>query len=145
MEEQNQFPGVTAQTQGVVQYPSPGGADPAQVLGYLQPATTQELKADHLPSAVGYSTADLVGQSGLEEQYNSALTGKMGTNKVSVNAAGVRDRDRGRRVLAKSGDDLVTSINSRDPGRNPYSRPERRPSTRRGLPATMPTRVRPWS
>jgi penicillin-binding protein 2 len=111
MEEQSQFPGVTAQTQGVVDYPSPGGADPAQVLGYLQPATTQELKADHLPSAVGYSTADLVGQSGLEEQYNTALTGKTGTNTVSVNAAGDVTGTVGG-TPAQSGDDLVTSINS---------------------------------
>jgi penicillin-binding protein 2 len=111
MEEQSQFPGVTAQTQGVVQYPSPGGANPAQVLGYLQPATTQELKADHLPSAVGYSTADLVGQSGLEAQYNSALTGKTGTNTVSVNAAGNVTGTVGG-TPPKSGDNLVTSINS---------------------------------
>jgi penicillin-binding protein 2 len=103
MEEQSQFPGVTAQTQGVVDYPSPGGADPAQVLGYLQPATTQELKADHLPSAVGYSTADLVGQT--------ALTGKTGTNTVSVNAAGDVTGTVGG-TPAQSGDDLVTSINS---------------------------------
>jgi penicillin-binding protein 2 len=111
MEEQSQFPGVTAQTQGVVEYPSPGGANPAQVLGYLQPATTQELKAYHLPSAVGYSTADLVGQSGLEAQYNSALTGKTGTNTVSVNAAGDVTGTVGG-TPPKSGDNLVTSINS---------------------------------
>ena len=111
MEEQNQFPGVSAQTQGVVEYPSPGGANPAQVLGYLQPATTQELKADHLPSAVGYSAADLVGQSGLEKQYNRQLTGKTGTNTVSVNAAGDVTGTVGG-TPAKSGDDLVTSINS---------------------------------
>ncbi len=88
MEEQSTFPGVTAQTEGVVKYPFPDGADPAQVLGYLLPATTQQLKADNLPSQVGYSSADLVGQSGLEEQYNNALAGKTGTNTVSVNAAG---------------------------------------------------------
>ena len=111
MEEQSQFPGVTAQTQGVVEYPSPQGADPAQVLGYLLPATTQQLKADHLPSQVGYSSADLVGQSGLEEQYNNQLAGKTGTNTVSVNAAGDVTGTVGG-TPAQSGDDLVTSINS---------------------------------
>ena len=111
MEEQSKFPGVTAQTEGVVKYPSPDGADPAQVLGYLLPATTQQLKADHLPSQVGYSSADLVGQSGLEEQYNNALAGKTGTNTVSVNAAGdVTGTVAG--TPAQSGDDLVTSLNS---------------------------------
>ena len=111
MEEQSKFPGVTAQTEGVVEYPSPDGADPAQVLGYLQPATTQQLKADHLPSQVGYSSADLVGQSGLEEQYNNALAGKTGTNTVSVNAAGDVTGTVGG-TAAQSGDDLVTSLNS---------------------------------
>ena len=69
MEEQRQFPGVTAQTQGVVEYPSPQGADPAQVLGYLLPATTQQLKADHLPSQVGYSSAE----PGRPEQAGGAV------------------------------------------------------------------------
>jgi penicillin-binding protein 2 len=110
MEQQSTFPGVTAQTEGVVEYPSPDGADPAQVLGYLQPATTQQLKADHLPSQVGYSSADLVGQSGLEEQYDNALAGKTGTNTVSVNAAGDVTGTVGG-TPAQSGDDLVTSIN----------------------------------
>ncbi|HYZ53849.1 MAG TPA: penicillin-binding protein 2 [Streptosporangiaceae bacterium] len=111
MEEQSQFPGVTAETQGVVYYPSPHGANPAQMLGYLLPATAQQLKADHLPSGVGYSSADLVGQAGLEEQYNSQLTGTVGTQTVSVNAAGdvlgtVSEK------APQNGDDLVTSINS---------------------------------
>ena len=88
MEEQSQFPGVTADTEGVVNYRQPDGANPAQVLGYLQPATTQELKADHLPANIGYSSADLVGQCGLEEQYNQQLTGTVGTKTVLVNAAG---------------------------------------------------------
>jgi penicillin-binding protein 2 len=112
MEEQSQFPGVTAQPQGVITYPSPDGANPAQVLGYLQPATTAQLKQDHLPSQVGYSTADLVGQAGLEEQYNQALTGKTGTNVVSVNAAGDVTGTVGG-TAAQAGDTLVTSLNSK--------------------------------
>jgi len=111
MEEQNQFPAVTAQPQGIAEYQQPDGADPAQILGYLLPATTQQLKADHLPSGVGYSSADLVGQSGLEEQYNNQLAGKTGTNTVSVNAAGDVTGTAGG-TPAQSGDDLVTSINS---------------------------------
>jgi penicillin-binding protein 2 len=111
MEEQSQFPGVTAQTQGVTYYPQPDGADPAQVLGYLLPASPQQVKQDHLPSGVGFSTADLVGQSGLEEQYNSQLSGRVGTKVVSVNAGGgvlgtVSEKP------PRPGDTLVTSINS---------------------------------
>jgi penicillin-binding protein 2 len=111
MEEQSQFPGVTADTEGVVSYPQPYGANPAQVLGYLQPATTQELKADHLPADIGYSSADLVGQAGLEQQYNNQITGTVGTKTVSVNAAG----DVTGTVSTtppRNGDNLVTSINA---------------------------------
>jgi penicillin-binding protein 2 len=111
MEEQSEFPGVTAQTQGVITYQFPHGANPAQVVGYLQPATTEELKKDHLPSGVGYSTADEVGQAGLEEQYNQALTGETGTNTVSVNAAGDVTGTVAS-AAAQPGDDLVTSLNS---------------------------------
>ncbi len=111
MEEQSQFPGVTADTEGVVSYPQPDGANPAQVLGYLQPATTQELKADHLPSDIGYSSADLVGQAGLEEQYNNQLTGTVGKKTVSVNAAGDVTGTVST-TPAQNGDNLVTSINA---------------------------------
>src|SRR6202012_2678137 len=112
MEEQNLFPGISAQTEGVVTYPSPHGSNPAQVLGYLQPATTQELKQDHLPSQVGYSTADEVGQAGLEEEYNQALTRKARTGTVSGNAAGDVTGTVAT-AAPQSGDNLVTSLNSR--------------------------------
>jgi penicillin-binding protein 2 len=111
MEEQSEFPGVTADTEGVISYPEPDGANPAQVLGYLQPATTQELKADHLPADSGYSSADLVGQAGLEAQYNNQLTGTVGTKTVSVNAAGDVTGTVSTKP-AQNGDNLVTSINA---------------------------------
>ena len=62
MEEQKQFPGVTAQVQPVINYPQPDGANPAQVLGYLQPITPQEIASRHLP-VTGFSGVDLVGQA----------------------------------------------------------------------------------
>ena len=45
MEQPKKFPGVTAQVQPVIQYPMPDGANPAQVLGYLQPITPEEIKS----------------------------------------------------------------------------------------------------
>ena len=74
MEQQKKFPGVTAQVQPVIQYPMPGGANPAQVLGYLQPITPEQVKSRHLP-VTGFSGVDLVGQAGLEAQYDSQLRG----------------------------------------------------------------------
>ena len=110
MEQQKKFPGVTAQVQPVIQYPKPGGANPAQVLGYLQPITPEEIKSRHLP-VTGFSGVDLVGQAGLEAEYDSQLRGKAGTQVVSVNAAGDVTGTVSQTAPA-NGDDLVTSLNA---------------------------------
>jgi penicillin-binding protein 2 len=110
MEQQKKYPGVTAQVQPVVEYPKPDGANPAQVLGYLQPITPQEIKSRHLP-VTGFSGVDLVGQAGLEAQYDSQLRGQAGTQVVSVNAAG-DVTGTVRQSPPANGDDLVTSLNA---------------------------------
>jgi penicillin-binding protein 2 len=110
MEEPNQFPGVTAGVQPVVNYPMPDGANPAQVVGYLQPITQQEMAQEHLPET-GFAGDDLVGQAGLEQQYNTALTGKPGTQTVSVNASGDVTGTVSE-APPQNGDTLVTSLNA---------------------------------
>ena len=111
MEEPKLYPGVTAQLSPVVDYPMPRGANPAQVLGYLQPITQAEMAKEHLPET-GFAADDLVGQAGLEAEYNKDLTGKAGIQLVAVNAAGdVRGVVGG--TPAQAGDSLVTSLNSR--------------------------------
>jgi penicillin-binding protein 2 len=110
MENQSQLPGITAQVQPVVNYVQPAGSDAAQVLGYLQPITPQEMKQRGLPQ-IGFSGVDLVGQSGLEGQYDRQLQGTIGDKVVSVNAAG-QVTGTVRETPAKPGDDLVTSINA---------------------------------
>jgi penicillin-binding protein 2 len=111
MEEPKVFIGVTASLQPVTDYPMPNGANPAQVLGYLQPITQSEMAADHLPET-GFAGDDLVGQAGLEAQYNTELTGKPGSQIVSVNAAGDVLNTVGD-TPAKTGDTLVTSLNAK--------------------------------
>jgi penicillin-binding protein 2 len=110
MEEPKVFPGVTAQVQPVVQYQTPDGANPAQALGYLQPITQQEMAKDHIPET-GFASDDLVGQAGLEAQYNTALTGTPGTETVSVNAAGGVTGTLAVKPPV-TGDTLVTSLNA---------------------------------
>jgi penicillin-binding protein 2 len=110
LESQNDLPGVTAQVQPVINYVQPTGTDAAQVLGYLQPITAQEMKQRGLP-ATGFSGVDLVGQSGLEGQYDQQLQGSIGDKVVSVNAAG-QVTGTVRQTPAKPGYDLVTSINA---------------------------------
>jgi penicillin-binding protein 2 len=110
MENQSQFPGISAQVQPVTNYVQPAGTDAAQVLGYLQPITAQEMKQRGLPQT-GFSGVDLVGQSGLEEQYDKRLQGTIGDRVVSINAAG-QVRGTVSEIPPKPGDDLVTSINA---------------------------------
>ena len=111
MEEPGQFPGVSAQLRPVVDYPMPDGANPAQVLGYLQPITPAELAREHLPQT-GFAGDDLVGQAGLEAQYNAALSGQPGTQVVSVDAAGDVLATVGG-TAPQAGDTLVTSLNAK--------------------------------
>src|SRR6266480_4292048 len=87
MESQRDFPGVTAQVQPVIHYPQPYGTAAAQILGYLQPITPQQVAQRHLP-VTGFSGVDLVGQAGLEAQYDQQLRGTAGQQVLQVNAAG---------------------------------------------------------
>lgn len=111
MENPREYPDITAQVQPVIDYPMPDGANPAQVLGYVQPITQAEMAAEHIPQT-GFAQDDLVGQAGLEAQYNSALTGKPGTKVVSVNAVGDVTGTVGETPPA-NGDTLVTSLNAK--------------------------------
>ena len=110
MENQRQFPGITASVQPVTQYTSPYGIAGAQMLGYLQPVTPQEMTRLHLP-VTGFSGVDLIGQAGLEAQYDSQLRGTAGRQVVAVNAAGAVTGTI-RRTPPRPGDTLVTSINA---------------------------------
>ncbi len=110
MESQREFPGVTAQVLPVIHYQQPFGTAAAQFLGYLQPITPQEVAQRHLP-VTGFSGVDLVGQAGLEEEYDRQLRGTAGRQVLSVNAAGEVTAIH-HQVPAVPGDTLVTSINS---------------------------------
>ncbi len=111
MENQQQFPGVSAQVQPVVNYTGVDGVNASQVLGYLQPITQGELQTRHL-SVTGFSGVDLVGQAGLEEEYDSRLRGIPGARVVSVNASG-DVTGTARQTSPQPGDDLVTSLDAR--------------------------------
>jgi penicillin-binding protein 2 len=110
LENASEFPGVTANIQPVIQYAQPISTAAAQVLGYLQPITAQEVKQLHVP-VTGFSADDLVGQSGLEAEYDKELRGTTGLDKVAVNASG-QVTSTIKNIKPVAGDDLVTSINS---------------------------------
>jgi penicillin-binding protein 2 len=111
MQDHDRFPGVSAGVNPVARYPQPDGANPAQVLGYLGPITEQQMKQEHLPTT-GFSGVDLVGQAGLEGEYNKELQGTPGQEVLSVNNAG-QQLGVLRSTAPKTGDDLVTNINAK--------------------------------
>jgi penicillin-binding protein 2 len=110
MENQREYPGITAEPQPVTHYVQPYATAAAQMLGYLQPITPQEMAQRHLP-VTGFSGVDLVGQAGLEEQYDQQLRGTPGSQTLTVNAAGTVTGVR-HQTPATPGDTLVTSLNS---------------------------------
>ena len=80
-ERQRQFPGVQVQKVYVTHYPYTTLA--AQVLGTVGPITSSEISAK---TYSGAARTDIVGQTGLEAQYDSFLRGKDGYQQVQVNA-----------------------------------------------------------
>ncbi len=110
LENQRLYRGVTAAVQPVTHYHQPISTALAQTIGYLQPITASELKRQGLP-VTGFSSVDLVGQAGLELQYDKALRGIPGDTKLAVNAAG-QVTGTVSAVKPQPGDYLVTSINA---------------------------------
>lgn len=116
IQEQPQlFPGVAVQVQTVRDYPQYTSSAATRVyashlLGYLGPITQAELAK--LPATQRAADVnELVGRSGLEAQYNAALAGTAGVERVSVDQLGNPTG-----VIASTpptpGDNLVTSIDA---------------------------------
>ena len=87
------------------------GASAAQVLGYLQPVTQEELDKRTGLKVTGYSGVDLVGRAGLEAQYDAALRGRPGFRKVLVDSQG-RVTGTAAEQPPVAGSHLVTSIDA---------------------------------
>jgi penicillin-binding protein 2 len=105
-ENQRLFPGVQVQKVYVTHYPYKTLA--AQVLGTVGPITAGEIEAK---SYSGAARTDIVGQSGLEAEYDSFLRGKDGYQKVQVNALNQPTGDLGS-VQPVGGHNLKLSLNS---------------------------------
>jgi penicillin-binding protein 2 len=82
-ESQNLFPGVSVQQIYVTDYPM--GTLAAQALGTVGPIDVPELKEK---AYRGVSPNSIIGQTGLEDEYDSFLRGKDGAERVQVNALG---------------------------------------------------------
>jgi penicillin-binding protein 2 len=82
-ERQNEFPGVAVQRVYVTHYPYTTLA--AQALGAVGPITLAQLKER---TYRGVPRDSIIGQSGLEGQYDSFLLGKPGYQQVQINSLG---------------------------------------------------------
>ncbi|HTZ07519.1 MAG TPA: penicillin-binding protein 2, partial [Acidimicrobiales bacterium] len=100
------FPGVSAVADTNRTYPL--AETGVQMLGYVGQISSQELSAHQ---SQGYQLGDLYGQSGLEYQYQQALRGRPGVDKVEVDAHGQVVGSLGE-TPPTPGEDLVTNIDA---------------------------------
>ncbi|MDF2092840.1 penicillin-binding protein 2 [Knoellia sp. 3-2P3] len=85
LERKGEFPGVAVQARPVRDYPARGRAEAAHVLGYLARASADDVKAGR--GRVG--DTDMVGRSGLEQQYDGVLRGTPARTTVAIDPRGV--------------------------------------------------------
>jgi penicillin-binding protein 2 len=113
-ERRELFPGVRTDEIAVRDYTAPWGVNAAHVLGYVAAAnadqTAAQKAAGRLDPRLG--NVDLVGQTGLERQYDDLLRGKPGLTRLSVdhvgNVLGTVDS-----TPAVPGHNLITTIDAR--------------------------------
>jgi penicillin-binding protein 2 len=85
-ERQNEYPGVTQEQVSVREYPYKDMA--AQVFGYVSQITKEEGEPHNLQHAnfKGVEPGTIVGQQGLEYQYDHYLRGTPGAKQVEINS-----------------------------------------------------------
>lgn len=100
VEQQEDFPGVLAGLRPVRDYPGAAGVNAAHLLGYVGPITPEELarvRAEEAPRGeegarepgrTRWEATDLVGRSGLEQQYDDELRGVAGVQRLEVDSRG---------------------------------------------------------
>ena len=108
-ERADEYPGVTTESQPVRTYPE--GAIAAQVLGHVGGITAEEIKAQ--PSLAKFPPTTVVGQAGIEQEYDSYLRGVLGTQAMQANAAGDILNQYYAKIPPKDGDNVQLSIDAR--------------------------------
>jgi penicillin-binding protein 2 len=117
LEQQELYPGVTAQIEDVRDYPAPDNASAAQLIGHVGKISQSDIDSAKNPTdAATLKTAagvgGIIGQEGLEAEYNNYLQGTMGTQTFSVTPAG-NPVSTLSQTPATPGDTVVTSIDAK--------------------------------
>ncbi|HEY7400730.1 MAG TPA: penicillin-binding protein 2 [Actinomycetota bacterium] len=105
-EHRDDFPGVSWTDASVRTYPY--GSLAAHILGSLGRLTPEQTDDPHYKD---YSPSDLIGQSGLESEYERFLRGQKGYRKLLLNAAGELIRTLGEQE-ARPGLDIRLYLNT---------------------------------
>ena len=108
LERPDLFPGVGVSSQPVSGYPAEQTVNAAHLLGYLARSDAEDVSASE--GAIG--DLDLVGRSGLEQQYDTRLRGTPGTSTVAVDPRGIVTSKLGQ-TDPVPGQDLVTNLDAR--------------------------------
>lgn len=103
------FPGVDVQERTQRSYPH--GSLAAHVVGYTGTVTSEQLEASQNAGEgkVSYRSGDIVGQTGVELQYESVLQGVRGEQSVYVDADG-NVLEYSTNIRPQSGSDLVLTL-----------------------------------
>jgi penicillin-binding protein 2 len=103
---QIEFPELRVELQPQRNYPL--GKTLAHVLGYVGEISPKQLEKPEFQEK-GFHAGDIIGQGGLEQQYDEFLRGKEGYRKVLVDSRG-RVQEELEKVEPQAGQDLVTTI-----------------------------------
>ena len=106
-ERQSQFTGVQVQQVSITHYPDNDLA--AQVLGVVGQVTESELREKDFQH-VNHNA--VVGQTGLEREYDEYLRGKFGKQQIDVDSSG-EPTGEGKTVSPVAGHNLVTSLDAK--------------------------------
>ncbi len=105
-EHRDRFPGVSVERVFKRNYKQ--GALAAHLFGNVGEVTAEQLKE---PRYQGLQQGDLVGQSGIEYEYDRFLRGRPGATRINVDALG-RTRGQLASQLAHAGDNMRLTIDS---------------------------------
>jgi penicillin-binding protein 2 len=108
MEQPEKFPGIGVRPEPARSYPAPAGANAAHLLGWVASPGAADLEA----AGGAIDAEDVIGRSGLEQQYDSALRGRNGATVVAIDPRGVVTDTLSRRAPVP-GSDVVTHLDAR--------------------------------
>ena len=108
LERPDLFPGIGVSAQPVRDYPAERTVNAAHLLGYLGRSDAEDVSGSR--GMIG--DLDLVGRSGLEQQYDHQLRGTPGTTTVAVDPRGIVTSQLGH-TDPVPGQDLVTNLDAR--------------------------------